>query len=304
MTSTLLFAYAVLLAGPLAWLFRRALRFGRAPALGVLVWQVLSLAVLLSVALGAVAMIPSADDDHDHHRHVAAVEACVAAVAVLALVLVGLGRGFVSYLRYGLIQRRRHLTVLGLVGCRDDLLGAVVVDHETAAAYCVPGRDRRVVLTTGAVRALTGEQLAAVLAHERAHLRGHHHLVVAAGRVLRSAFPFVPAFRWANDEVARLVELLADDAAARRCQRDALAGALGALAAEPGLGAVPAVSLGATGPAVSGRVRRLLGPVPPLTRWAVTFWGAASLALLAIPVLGAAPALALTDRALVHCPFV
>ena len=45
----------------------------------------------------------------------------------------------------------------------------------------------------------------AVLAHEQAHLRGRHHLVLAAGRILRRAFPWVPAFRWAYEEVTRLV---------------------------------------------------------------------------------------------------
>lgn len=217
--------------------------------------------------------------------------------------VVRLGRGLAGYLRFGHIERRRHLSLLGLVGRQDERLDAVVVDHETAAAYCVPGRDCRIVLTTGAVRVLTIEQLAAVLAHEHAHLRGNHHLLVAAGKVLRSAFPFVPVFRWAHDEVARLVELLADDVAARRCEPDVLAGALLALA-ESAHGPAPAGALGVSASAVSGRVKRLRAPAPPLTRWAITFWGAASLGLLAIPVVGAAPVPELTDRALLHCPFV
>jgi Zn-dependent protease with chaperone function len=304
MTGTLLFAYAALLAGPVAWLLRRAGWFGRAPALGVLAWQVLSTSVFLAVVLGAVAMIPAADDHHDHNRHRLAIEACSAAVVILAVVLVGLGRGLVRYLVHGVTERRRHRSVLTFVGRRDERLGAVVIDHETVAAYCLPGRDRRIVLTTAVLRLLDDAQLAAVLAHERAHLRGRHHLVLAPGRVFRLAFPFVPGFRWAHDEVARLVEMLADDTAARRCERRALAGALVALAGESHPGAAPGGSLGIAKRAVNGRVRRLLGPGRPIAGWAVTLWGTALLALPAIPIIAAAPAVALTHDALSHCPFM
>src|SRR5262245_29174391 len=304
MTGTLLFAYAALLAGPAAWLLRRAGWFGRAPALGVLTWQVLSTSVLLAVVLGAVAMVPAADDHHDHNKHALAVEACSAGVVILIVVLVGLGRGLFDHVLHGIGERRRHRSVLGLVGRQDDQLGAVVVDHDTLAAYCVPGRDCRIVLTTAALRVLDDAELAAVLAHERAHLRGRHHLVVAPGRVFRLAFPFVPGFRWGHDEVARLVEMLADDTAARRCERRALAAALVALATEPHVNTTPSPAFGMASQAVSGRVKRLLGPGRPLARWALTMWGTALLALPSVPIIAAAPAVALTDGALSHCPFV
>ena len=305
MTSSLLFAYAILLAGPVAWLLRRTRAwFGRAPALGVLAWELLPVAVLVAVTLGALAMIPSADDAHDHHRHTLAVEVCMVAVAILAAVMAMLGSGLIGLIRVGLRERRRHRSALNLVGRRDDRIGAIVIDHKAPAAYCVPGTYRHVVVTTGAVRALDEEQLAAVLAHERAHLRGRHHLIVAAGKLFQSAFPFVPAFRWANDEIARFVELLADDAATRCCRRRALAGALVALATKAELDAVPAVALGIVESPATSRVKRLLKPERPLTRWAVTFWSTASLALVGIPLLAAAPVLAVAERALIHCPFV
>jgi Zn-dependent protease with chaperone function len=160
------------------------------------------------------------------------------------------------------------------------------------------------VLTTAALRVLDDAELAAVLAHERAHLRGRHHLVVAPGRVFRLAFPFVPGFRWGHDEVARLVEMLADDTAARRCERRALAAALVALAGDPRPSTSPRAAFSIAGQSVSGRVKRLLGPGRPIARWAVTLWGTALLALPAIPIIAAAPSLALTDGALSHCPFV
>jgi Zn-dependent protease with chaperone function len=116
-----------------------------------------------------------------------------------------------------------------------------------------------------------------VLAHERAHLAGRHHLLIALTRGLAASFPAVPLFTRGPDEVARLAEMCADDAAARRSGRRTLLTALLAM----GTGsAVPAAALartalagtanpsaansstalGATACAVADRVQRLLEP--------------------------------------------
>lgn len=136
----------------------------------------------------------------------------------------------------------------------------VVLDAAQPAAYCVPGRPAAIVLTSGALAVLDDAQLGAVLAHERAHLAGRHHLLITLARGLAGCFPGVPVFRRGPAEVARLAELCADDAAARRTGRPALAAALLAM----GTGAtVPATVLAATGGAVTARVHRLLDPPRP-----------------------------------------
>jgi endogenous inhibitor of DNA gyrase (YacG/DUF329 family) len=100
-------------------------------------------------------------------------------------------------------------------------------------------------------------------------------------------FRSFPLFRWARAEVARLVELIADDAAARHCPRRAVASALVSLA---GAG-VPAAALGAGGPTVLARVNRMLTPAQPLGRLRVLAAGTSVALLLTIPVvLAAAPA--------------
>ena len=63
-----------------------------------------------------------------------------------------------------------------------------LIDDEHPAVYCLPGR-RRIVMTTGALRCLDARQLEAVLAHERAHLSGRHHLVLTFANALKDAFP-------------------------------------------------------------------------------------------------------------------
>jgi hypothetical protein len=74
--------------------------------------------------------------------------------------------------------------------------------------------------------------------------------------VLRVGFPWLPAARLAHQAVARLVELAADDAAARAQGRRQVAAALAALGDAP----VPAVALGAAVVSASERVSRLLMP--------------------------------------------
>jgi Zn-dependent protease with chaperone function len=65
-----------------------------------------------------------------------------------------------------------------------------------------------VALLGWAALLLGAGQLAAVLAHERAHQRGRHHLLVSLAGSLAASFPRVPAFRHGHEQVARLVELI------------------------------------------------------------------------------------------------
>ena len=142
-------------------------------------------------------------------------------------------------------------------GRRVERGATLVLEARQPAAYCVPGRPAAIVLTSGALAVLDRAQLGAVLAHERAHLAGRHHLLISLSRGLAASFPGVPVFTRGPAEVARLAELCADDAAARRAGRPALVAALLAM----GTGtAVPAPALAVTSGAVTARVHRLLDP--------------------------------------------
>jgi Zn-dependent protease with chaperone function len=166
--------------------------------------------------------------------------------------------------RYGRgVQRARqraqvHAKAARITGRRlPGAAGTVVLDAPQPAAYCVPGRPAAIVLTSGALAVLDRAQLTAVLAHERAHLAGRHPLLVSLTRGLAASFPGVPLFTRGPADVARLAELCADDAAARRTGRRALVTALLAM----GTGAaVPATVLAATSGPVTARVQRLLDP--------------------------------------------
>ncbi|MFF2806285.1 M56 family metallopeptidase [Streptomyces sp. NPDC058000] len=176
-----------------------------------------------------------------------------AGAAALALPAAALGHGLWRARR----ARGRHSATLRLVGRPDPALRAVVIDHATPAVYCLPGRDARVVVSSGAQGALTPSQLAAVLAHERAHIAGRHHVLVTAAETFGRLFRRLPLARLVRGEVPLLLEMAADDRALRRHARDALATALYAMAS--GQQAPPA-AFAAGGPSAVLRMRRILTP--------------------------------------------
>ncbi|MCL9796902.1 M56 family metallopeptidase, partial [Frankia sp. AgKG'84/4] len=105
-----------------------------------------------------------------------------------------------------------------------------ILDHPIAVAYCVPGvRHARVVVSRGLLNTLDAAELDAVLAHEAAHVAGRHDLVIQPFVAWERTFPFLRPARDATAAVSLLVEMLADDAAARRSGRRCLARALARL---------------------------------------------------------------------------
>ena len=89
------------------------------------------------------------------------------------------------------------------------------------------------MITEGTIAALAPDELEAVLAHERAHARWRHELVIQPFVAWESALPLPPARR-ATAAVTGLVEMLADDHAARSRRTPALARALVAIGGTAG----------------------------------------------------------------------
>lgn len=291
--SLLGFAVALMLAGPQ---LRRVRLFESLPRLGLLAWQAVSFAALASVAMaGATFIVPISELGHGVADFLEAciytVQAAYSAPTQFPAVTAGLvltaaatvwpAAWIAVHLVQASFERGRTAGALALVSRDDAALGATLVDADVAAAYCLPGRHGRIVLTTAAVQALDDDELAAVIAHERAHLRERHHLVVGAATGLARAFPYVPLFAAAAAEVARLVELRADDVAARETDQISVAAALVTLAGMP----APRAALAAVDGGGAARVTRLIEPGSPMgvTR--------PLLVVIALSVVVAAPAL-------------
>jgi Zn-dependent protease with chaperone function len=250
------------------WLLVRARWTQQVPRLALTVWAVSGAVFAASAALLPAHLVLPADTSHRLSDVYLGLRppaperlldptgreylALALALTVLALPAVGYARELARARR----ARLRHAGVLRLVGRYDPALRATVLDHARPAVYCLPGRTRRVVVSSGAVDTLTDAQLAAALAHERAHITGRHHLLVAAAEAFAAVFPRLPLARHGGAAVPLLLEMTADDRALRRCTRDALATALYALAS----GQAPRVAFAAGGPSAALRMRRILTP--------------------------------------------
>ncbi|GHE39162.1 M56 family metallopeptidase [Streptomyces lavendulocolor] len=304
--AILLLGYAALVGTLAPVLLTRTGWAARAPRLAIWAWQAATVTVVVSVALAGLALavptVPVSGNLADMlHACVMALRAQYAAPGgalvaatgtVLALAVAGrVGWCLAAALWRARRERRRHAEVLAMVGRARPDLGVTVLEDDRPAVYCLPGTGHRIVLTSAALAALEPRALDAVIAHERAHIRQRHHLVLAFAEALERAFPRVGLFRAAAEETRRLVEMAADDEATDRTDSLTLAGALVELA---GAG-VPAASLAASGGQVAGRVRRLLGPRRPVHRVAIWAGALVAGASLALPVvLAAQPAVAAT----------
>ncbi len=155
-----------------------------------------------------------AGDPHVHAHicghHVAAWPSLfLIAVAALAAVRVGL-RAIARM--YALVQAARARRTLD-ASCRRDGETSVL-PFDAPQAFVLGLLRPRLYVTEGLVGAAGREHLAAVLAHERAHvLRRDPLRRYVAGLALAFHLPFVA--RWLDRSIARAQEMAADDIAAR-----------------------------------------------------------------------------------------
>ncbi|MGP3684237.1 M56 family metallopeptidase [Streptomyces sp. IBSNAI002] len=180
--------------------------------------------------------------------------------------------------------------------------GVRVLEHDAPTAFCIPGgrHGSRIVVSRGALGTLTGNELAAAIAHERGHLHLGHHRKILLADVVTAAFGWCGMLRGYAHQVRRLSEMAADDHAAREHGRRAVATALLRMCTVAP-GPVGPGALAMAGPDPAERIRRLIAgkaaPAGRLRRAAVACATAALIALPAAFALG--PALLVADTA--HC---
>lgn len=296
--AAVLLVYAACMGTFGARVLARARWTARAPLLGILTYLAAGWSVLAALGLAGLTLAVHATALGGDLSQL--IGACVrrlralyatpggATVAELGLVLAGAvaartALAAARHLRAARRQALRHAHTARLAGNLDPALGAVVLDHPQPTAYCVAGRCPTVIVTTGAMAALDAGQLDAVLAHERAHLAGRHHALKAAARIGRQVVPLLPLLRDAEAQVARLVELHADDTAIRAADPGALATAL-VLLATP-VQATPTPALAAAATDAVQRIHRLLRPCEPMGRLRRHLLRATAAALALAPVL-------------------
>jgi Zn-dependent protease with chaperone function len=277
MTSVVLAGLAILFAGPVPWALTRLPALRRTPRATMVLWQSIALAGVLSALGTGLSLVTSQLFDEPTVRSylLGATSLCLTGL-VLARLLVS-GHRVGTDLRN---LRRRHRRLVDLLA--EDRGGVHVLEHQAPTAYCLPGLRSRVVVSSGAVASLTTEELGCVLAHERAHVRARHDLVLEAFTVLQQAFPAVVTSRQALEEVRLLVEVLADRAARRRHGARPLVSAFSTLASG-GAASAPGGAVAASDLGIVARVGLLLDEHPHRLQAACVLLAAA--AVLVLPTL-------------------
>lgn len=127
------------------------------------------------------------------------------------------------------VGRQQHRSRAKVRGYHDDIVTVIArttrdlgnrypvlwLDHPLPFAYSIAGNPGLVVATEGLNTCLTPTEAAAVLEHERAHLNGRHHRILAISALLYRTMPKVPLLARAPAALAMLAELDADRVAAR-----------------------------------------------------------------------------------------
>jgi hypothetical protein len=195
--------------------------------------------------------------------------------------------------------RRKHLVNLRLAArVETGSPSTWWLAHDRPLAFSLAGRPGVIVATDGLAKHLDPAAVGAVLAHERAHLRGRHHFLVGLVESLGTALPFIPLFRLAPRMMRQLVELAADVAAVREYGAPAVRAALLTVS---GHGS-PGIALAMAQDSVSIRLERLQGSgaVPAGRLRRAVSCGAAGTGGALVPFL--AGAVLLMAFAVLTCP--
>ena len=288
MTALLLGALGLTLSLVVPGLLAGARWPDRAPAAAVVLWQSITLTAVLS-ALGVVLAAPEELTRAAGSGRPIATAALIGALAVAAVIVLRLLVSLIGVTRRSRARRERHRLLVDLLDRAErhrdlGVDGLRVLEGALPLAYCVPGRDPRVVLSDGVLDVLDRAQVDAVLAHEQTHLRHRHEVVMESFTAFYRAVPGPLRSRAPLDAVHLLLEMVADDAARRRTGAGPLEAALTRLA-----GAVPLAEDVAADPD-DARRRRLDRLAVPHTR---------SVALNGVAVVAAAGLLVLPTVILV-----
>lgn len=275
-TVTFLLGYAVVLTWLAPGLLNSRLVTGVAPRVGVAAWLVTVgaaglawMAALVILAAGALRSLTTHSaptfcverlglSGHMQPPAPLATALVVGLLGSTTAVAVHTARRVVITLVRTWRSNGHHAEAACIIGRPTRDPGVVVVASQRPAVYCVAGGGRRVVVVTAAAMAqLDAAGLAAVLAHERSHLRGRHHYIIATLSALATALPRLPLTRAAVRSVPTLLEMCADDVAVRSHGREAL---LKSMLALSGGGRAPTGALAAATTGVVERARRLARP--------------------------------------------
>jgi Zn-dependent protease with chaperone function len=239
--SLFAWAWAAFLVGPTLVGRRQWAVHHPAAALGV--WAALFVTGVLGAFLGLALVLRSAAEvssEVGSGQKLTTCQTCHAAAVYgaswLMTAAVGAALCVVVYRWAGLALRRHEVrratrgAAAALPGELVDGVRVSLLRSESYAAACTPGRRSQVVVTTALQALLSDDELRAVVAHESAHLRRSHRFLLTLAHLQGRCLSGSACAGESERSVALLVELAADDRAARHCGPAVTAAALSKVA--------------------------------------------------------------------------
>lgn len=159
-----------------------------------------------------------------------------AAVSISAWLLLGAVGAVAGFVLTAASSGSSHGVRSDLAVSREERDGFTLIRFEDGAphAYSLPGAHPEIFYSTALRACLSPAEFTAVIAHEYAHLRQHHGIALRIAELNAVCLPFLPAGRALRRATRLLIELSADDAAARQVGPAHLANALSRLSARTG----------------------------------------------------------------------
>jgi hypothetical protein len=149
-----------------------------------------------------------------------------------------------------------------------------VLESDQPVAYALPGKPGQIVISTSMLHALDRQERRVLLAHERSHLRRHHHRYIRATEFAVAVMPFLHPL---NARLRFTIERWADEDAAQEVGDRALVAsaiARAALAAHEG----PQLALAIADASVVERVEIMLADTPSDARMVESLFSGVALA--------------------------
>lgn len=237
---------------------RALTRRGTDAAVLLALWGVLVCVTLTAVALPALSELLHRCWLALHTGPPGGVDTVAGILSAAALTVAAL-RGGWQLNRTGRHRRRlydKHVELAWLLTGRTPRTGTVLwLPSTEPLAYSVAGDPPLVVMSTELRQCLDPDAVLAVEAHERAHVRRHHHLLIGVAQAVAAGLGWLPLMRHSPSLVRTLVELDADAHAARAHGHHGLHRALQTLQGV----AAPAPALGIAGDCTQLRLARLTG---------------------------------------------
>ena len=204
----------------------------RHPGIALTLWFTAFLLGALALLLATVFAVSAGLASEHSDGHWQSIADTVA--AWLSLAVLGGFLGLILTVNEPLIeqQRRTRSQLNPLIVSEDKRSGLSLVtfasDEELAVAFA--GRPKRIFLATTLWKVLNHEQLQAVIAHEYAHLQLRHNWLMRISEVNARLLPRLKAGQQLRRATLLLIELVADNRAAKQVGPAALANALTRLA--------------------------------------------------------------------------